>query len=973
MKVSPDQPFILAYSLYEHQFLGHLFETFVVALDDNGSPSLRFQNISSMNAHEFGEVLDDTDHELIATIDEMQQEAIIRKFFNKKAAPNKFFSTIYDGEAKHEGVRQEIGIYLEKRRAKILEKLPGKNVFEMGNDGNPAYRKIEVQAEKATIRFRFWRNEENTHYRPTILHNGEKLVFQYRNGIIICNEPAWLMVDGKLYGFQGNVDGKKIKPFLRKNFIAIPKSMEETYYRKFVTPLLENYDVKAEGFTVEKVKVYPSATLYLSEIQQGASQKQLFGESKKPAETETKICLQLAFSYRGKQFTAPTTNRFSVNMRKEGDEYHFERIMRHHKAERETLEALKALELPLSQYRVVMDKQEAFSWVTAHKETLAQQGIETVQSSVEGRRYFMGKPSIKIDISEAHDWFDIKAQINFGEFEIPFAKIRKLIVQGKHELPLPNGEIAIIPTAWFSEYADLFQLSHLSQGEPRLHKHHLAMVQELKAGKQASVALSGKLEQLRDFSQMDDFPLSENFKGSLRPYQKAGYNWMRFLKEYRFGGCLADDMGLGKTVQTLAMLQHEQDANPGLTSLLVMPTSLLYNWQKEAKRFVPKLKVLLYTGTDRDKSINYFQHYDLVLTSYGIVRLDIDILKGFYFNYAILDESQAIKNPSSATAQAVQQLRSKQRLILTGTPIENTTLDLWSQMNFANPGLLGAKPYFRKEYQLPIEKKQSEAKQRKLHSIIKPFVLRRHKSQVAKDLPEKIENIQYVGMTPEQEREYEEAKSKYRNKIMDLIETSGLGKSQLILLQGLTVLRQLANHPKMVSSQSESGSGKMEDMLHMLTTAISEGHKILVFSQFVKYLQIVEQALTAEKIPYAYLDGSTKDRQAQVDQFQQNERLRVFLISLKAGGLGLNLTAADYVFILDPWWNPAVEAQAIDRAHRIGQQNTVFTYKFITRNTVEEKILDLQQSKKKLAEQLITTEQSFVKQLSKDDIDALLS
>ncbi|MBC7486140.1 MAG: DEAD/DEAH box helicase, partial [Cytophagaceae bacterium] len=366
-----------------------------------------------------------------------------------------------------------------------------------------------------------------------------------------------------------------------------------------------------------------------------------------------------------------------------------------------------------------------------------------------------------------------------------------------------------------------------------------------------------------------------------------------------------------------------------------------------------------------------FCEYDLVLTSYGTVRMDIEILKQVFFHYVILDESQVIKNPDSIIAKSVTELRSKHRLILTGTPIENSTLDLWSQMSFVNPGLLGTQRFFKNEFLNPIEKKHDELKTKKLYALIKPFVLRRQKSQVVKDLPDKIENIQYCSMTEEQEKEYEKVKSNYRNLILDSIEQKGVGASQILLLQGLTRLRQIANHPILAESEYQDGSGKMEDVVHMLERALAENHKILIFSQFVKHLHLYADYLKEKKIDFAYLDGSTKERQKEVDKFQESEEKRIFLISLKAGGLGLNLTAADYVFLLDPWWNPAIEAQAIDRAYRIGQKKNVFTYKFITKNTVEEKILVLQQNKLRLAQELITTEESFVKNLSREDIQSI--
>ena len=448
---------------------------------------------------------------------------------------------------------------------------------------------------------------------------------------------------------------------------------------------------------------------------------------------------------------------------------------------------------------------------------------------------------------------------------------------------------------------------------------------------------------------------------------------MRFLNEYRFGGCLADDMGLGKTVQTLALLAYEKENNPDATSLLVMPTSLIYNWELEARKFAPRLRILTYTGTQRIKNSKRFAKYDLVITSYGITRMDVDILKEFYFNYIILDESQAIKNPGSIISKAVNELNSRQRLILTGTPVENGTMDLWSQMNFINKGLLGTQHMFKKQFLEPIEKKNDMEKAKKLHALIKPFVMRRLKSQVATDLPEKVIHVKYSTMTSDQEAAYEKVKSYYREKIISELGMPGAKNQQFMLLRGLTQLRQIANHPRMADASYNGDSGKLEDVIHMVQETASEGHKVLIFSQFVRHLAIVQEYLDKEKIKYAYLDGTTKDRQAQVKAFQENDEVKIFLISLKAGGVGLNLTKAEYVFLLDPWWNPAVEAQAIDRAHRIGQENKVIIYKFITRETVEEKIMALQERKLALAGELISTEESFMKSLSKEDIEALLA
>ncbi|MEM1135060.1 MAG: DEAD/DEAH box helicase [Bacteroidota bacterium] len=975
MKVSPQKPFQLVYSLFQHQYLGYLFESFVVEVNESGKLTLRNQNISSLNAHEFASGIDDSDFELIKLMDSMQQESVIKKFYHRKVLPAQFFNAVYHSSKKDEALQAEIHAYLEKKRNKVLSLLPNKEVYEMAKDGDPTYRKLEVKAEKATVRFHFFRNENDTQYYPTIKYKNDKIEFKYRNGIILCDTPAWLMVDGKVYSFEKGVDGKKLKPFLWKKFISIPKSMEETYYEKFVAPLIETFDVFATGginIITEKHPLIPE--LSIASYEEPTSNA-LFNKEEDVQVVEkhvdSKIMLSLNFRYGDNVFPSCERRPVVVKMKPEAGEYFFRRVKRDLNAEKDILEQLKAMGLLLNNGKTLLDKSVAFDIIGNKSDELEAAGIVLLQKKVE-KRFFVGKSSISVDISEDRDWFDIKAKVHFGKYEIPFLQLRKLIIKNKREFELPNGEIAVIPESWFTRYADLFHFVHENEEKPALHKHHLALVQELKAGNLAEVTMSNKLNKLKNFDKIDETVIAKGFKGKLRPYQKAGYNWLNFLSDYNFGGCLADDMGLGKTVQTLALLQKIKENEKSGATLLIMPTSLLYNWEMEAKKFTPKLKVFSYTGTNRNKNIANFDRYDLVLTSYGIIRVDVDILEKYFFNYIILDESQVIKNPSSIIAQSVNKLKSRRKIILTGTPIENTTLDLWSQMNFVNPGLLGSEKFFKKEYQIPIERKKDPVKMHKLHALIKPFVLRRHKSQVAKDLPEKTEKIQYVSMTTAQEKEYEEAKSFYRNKILDEIESNGMAKSQMVLLQGLTMLRQIANHPKMVNQASESSSGKLEDLMYMLETALDEDHKILIFSQFVKHLNIVRDELGQKNIRYAYLDGATKDRQGEVNNFQTDKDLKVFLISLKAGGLGLNLTAADYVFILDPWWNPAIEQQAIDRAHRIGQVNKVFTYKFIAKNTVEEKILALQGEKLKLATDLITTEESFIKKLNKEDIKSLL-
>jgi SNF2 family DNA or RNA helicase len=980
MKVSASQPFQIIYSLYLHEYLGFIFESYIVHLDDKGKLTYQHQNISAKNAREFSKGLDDRDFELIEIMDSMSQDVLVKKFSAKIMKPEEFLAKVFDKVKGNELIQEQIEDYMEKRRAKVLEKMKGKLLFEMGNDGEPTWKKIEVQEQRASIQFHFMRSEENTNYYPTLFYQDKKLELPNPSAYLICKHPAWMVFNGKLYGFEKNVDGKKLIPFLSKKFVVIPKNVEETYYNRFVGPLIASFDdVEASGFEINKSTYDPHPVLTISELNtaQTTAAPSLFESGAQAEDTSDeagKIVFDLSFKYGKHRFRGDNIGPVSVTVEKQGENYVFHRVTRQSDLEKNFLHTLQKLGLPMKGFRVAVPKSEAFSWLNENRVNLLNLGFEVSQPESRDKKYFVGKAVIEVEVKENIDWFDIHAKIRFGDFEIPFKELRKLILRKKVEFKLPNGEIAIIPEAWLTKYSDLFALSE-TEGDhekPVLRKHHLNLVKELEEGNLAKVHLSEKLRSLSSFTGIKNYPTPSGFKGELRPYQKAGYNWLRFLNEYKLGGCLADDMGLGKTVQTLTMLLAEKEVGAG-TTLLVMPTSLIYNWEMEASKFTPDLKVLNYTGTLRNKDITRFEKYDIVLTSYGIARLDVELLQRFFFNYVILDESQVIKNPSSNIAKAVRELKSRHKLVLTGTPIENTTLDLWSQMSFINPGILGTQTYFRNEYQNPIEKKGDESRSRKLGSIIKPFILRRHKSQVATELPEKVENVQYSEMTAEQEKRYEEVKTQYREKIFKLIETEGLGSSRFMILEGLTKLRQLANHPRMIEQSYAGDSGKTEDITHMLENAIAEGHKVLVFSQFVKHLDIVKQHLKNNKIDFAYLDGSSTDRREQVERFNKDTQLKIFLISIKAGGLGLNLTEADYVFILDPWWNPAVEAQAVDRAHRIGQTRKVFTYKFITRNTVEEKILMLQQKKLRLTTELITTEESFMKQLTKDDITQMLS
>jgi superfamily II DNA or RNA helicase len=1013
MKVSPSEPFQVIYSLLQHEYLGYLVEAFVVRLNAKGELTLQTQSLSPQNVREFSAGLDERDFELVRLTDTICQDTLVRRFNTKKWSAVDFFLRVYDSQKGDKVMQEAIADHVERTKAQLLPLLAGKPIFLMTNDGNPVGDRITYMPEPARVYFHFDRTPTATHYFPIIRYptgtdatgkpTTERVEFQHRNALILCDDPAWLLVSNRLYHFarlgkgeaSAAVDGKKLRPFLAKNHIVVPKSMETQYYQRFMVPLIAQYDVFAKGFEIRTAALDPAPVLTISE-RVGTSARvpaSLFGESDRADVAEAEVAgspelvFDLSFQYGTFTFRFDSfANASNVSLEQVGEEYVFHKIRRDLKAERFRFAFLREQGLDLRNGRLALPKTQAFNWLADHREALLEAGFQLRQNADDARRYFLGYSSLDISIRETRDWFDIYAKVRFGEFEIPFLKLRNLILSNKREFALPNGEIAVIPEAWFTKYAELVGFTELTHQDELGHalpervvlpKHHLALVKELDRESLAETVMSRRLEGLREFEQIDEYPMPAGFLGTLRPYQKAGYDWMNFLRQYHFGGCLADDMGLGKTVMTLAMLQGRKESVANVPearrpTLLVMPTSLVYNWELEARRFTPDLRVLVYTGTYRDKNTALFDGYDLILTSYGIVRIDIELLKVYRFDYVIMDESQAIKNPNSYITKAVMQLDSAHRLILTGTPLENSTMDLWTQMTFINPGLLGSQSFFRNTYQIPIEKRNDEQKQQKLYSLIKPFMLRRNKKQVATDLPPKVESVLYCDMTPEQEETYEAAKSYYRNLILQQIEENGLAKSQMVVLQGLTRLRQIANHPRLTDPAYTGDSGKLQDVWLRLETALRKGHKILIFSQFIKHLAVVQQSLKAQNITYAYLDGSSTDRQEQVARFQTDETVQLFLISLKAGGLGHNLTAADYVFLLDPWWNPAIEAQAVDRAHRIGQQKTVFTYKFITKNSVEEKILALQRNKQRLASELVTSEESFVKSLTKEDVMVLL-
>jgi len=594
-------------------------------------------------------------------------------------------------------------------------------------------------------------------------------------------------------------------------------------------------------------------------------------------------------------------------------------------------------------------------------------------------RFNTTKPSTQIHLSSGLDWFDAKIELSFGEQRIGVSEIKKALTNKQSFVHLKDGSLGILPDEWLNKYSLLFKVGEGKDNKLRLSAFHMSVIDDLyekRDESELSIELDEKFERLRNFKSIPEVKIPEELENKLRPYQISGFNWLNYLNSVGWGGILADDMGLGKTVQALSMLSHFRKQEGKLITLVVCPTTLIYNWENEIKKFTPSLSWCIHHGSLRTRNPEDFRKYNIIITTYGTLRSDIQLMMKFLFDYVVLDESQAIKNPSSKVTKAACLLTAKNRLCMSGTPLQNNTFDLYAQMNFLNPGLLGGVEFFRNEFSTPIDKLGDQLQKDHLRKILYPFILRRTKEQVAKDLPEKTETILFCEMEDEQRKVYDTYRNAYRDKIMGVIEGVGIDKSQLTILQGLMKLRQICDSPAILNEEEKylNHSIKLDELTREITENIGE-HKALIFSQFLGMLALIKEKLVQNNIVFDYFDGSTapQERERAIQNFQTNEDSRVFLISLKAGGVGLNLTAADYVYIVDPWWNPAVEQQAIDRTHRIGQTKNIFAYRMICKDTIEDKILRLQERKRTLAKELISDDQTFVKGLSKEDVEYLFS
>jgi SNF2 family DNA or RNA helicase len=982
--------------IVEDNMLGFVLKPFVInKLENKGFYPIEAQ-VSDLNFSGFEDELNAVQQRIFHISQEYSEKNLSKIFSKKKKQTTKdFFAKLTK-----EFAREKIRPFIEKRHARIIDELRNTQIPLYFKDKHKFINRsnfVCVLGDSAQTVFNIIKEEEGTRYYLSINQNGSAIYLKDKTYFILSSDPCRIIVDDHLYSFD-DINAGKLKPFFEKEDIIVPKSSEEKWFSSFALPNIKKYSVNAEGFEIELLN--PDRKPVLS-IEYDLNYQPSF-------------CL--LFYYGTDRFYANAGQKVMVHLNKENGQYKFTKIKRNPDWEKRTIQNLKHLGLinysnsyfTFSDINSSKKDNEALLYEFLRKtknivNKLEEKEIALDQSKFE-KDYTFLEPEIDATIEEENDWFDIKAIVKIGDYSFPFIKLKRYVLDGIREVQLPDATYAILPEEWFSKYADLFKFGQVDNDRLKLKKHHFKILEN-----SLEPLNTNYLERLQQFFvdlDEEDVNIPEETAPVLRSYQADGFRWMSKLHKYNFGGCLADDMGLGKTLQTLTLLleikhtvseqslvkkeahkvrqmnlfEHTEISSSNETEtksvtpthLIVMPTSLVHNWENEINTFTPQFSVYRYIGLNRTKNMEELYDYDIILTSYGIVRNDFERLSSLQFYYIILDESQHIKNPSSKTYKAVNELTGKSRLVLTGTPIENSLSDLWAQLNFLNKGLLGNYNFFKNEFIYPIEKYKDDRKKVKLQTIIAPFLLRRTKYQVAKELPDKTEQIIYCEMTEDQSEYYESEKSKVRNSLLDNLEEEGREKPTMKILEGLSVLRQTANHPVLVDENYNGDSGKFEEVIDYIHSIISEEHKVLVFSSYKKHLNLLSTYFKKENWNFSLLTGETQDREKAVNEFQDNHNNRIFLIQIKAGGFGLNLTAADYVLILDPWWNPAVEDQAVNRAHRIGQDKNVMVYRFISVGTVEEKIQKLQNKKARLAETFVTPSEG-IKNLSKQQILELFS
>ena len=827
-------------------------------------------------------------------------------------------------------------------------------------------------------RLKFAKHAEGIDY-TLYFETSKGLVYPFdTDTIILTNHPAWVIMENKIIHLD-QLNGNKLKPFLKKTKITIPQRTMKVYFEKFIMDLVPKVKIDTDGFEIENDKDLKGVGIEL--VEDVFTQQYL---------------LRLHFQYSYFQFRSgdPGESKTTIHFSSDETEVLIINQLRDKAAESKVVSGVEKLGATKtdSDYFLVGagERSAVLKWLGEHKKELIGLGLTLEEEVGMGSRSLSIKPfSIEVSVIKDNDWFDVGGVVRVGKQDIPFVDLINNIKNDDPYFLLSDGTYFVIPEEWMAKYGSLAKFGQQEGGRFKLAKNHIGLLEDVTddGGGMTVPVVNMDLDTV-------DYKQSDKLKATLRPYQVDGIKWLIKHQQNDLGACLADDMGLGKTLQVIAALVHKAESREAepvvaqnseaqlsmfdvgyaeelspLQSLIVVPASLVHNWKAELHKFAPHLKVSAYIGAGRKERQSVINIYDVVITTYQTALRDIDFLQKKEWTYVVLDESHYIKNRNSKIFKALAELRAEHKISLSGTPIENSLSDLWSQMQFINPDILGSFDFFKKNFKDTIEKDSCEMSTLELRKIIDPFLLRRTKQEVLTELPPVMEQSLVIPMTPEQKKLFEERKSAARNNLLSLDEKDKGYKMHVF--KELMALRQLANHPTLVETEYKGGSGKYEMMLNKLSSLLKAGHRVLIFSSFTSLLDLVSGDLEAQAIPYVKLTGSDtqKARQKSVAAFQEG-KAPVFLISIKAGGTGLNLTEADYVFILDPWWNPFVEEQAIARAHRMGQKNKVTVIRFISEESIEEKIQVLQAKKRQLNAEIISGE--GMGKLDKEEVAYLL-
>jgi superfamily II DNA or RNA helicase len=962
--------------------LGLTLEAFLIKILEDKSFSYDFQRVVHERLSDYDYAFSEQEIQTVRKISEILPSNIERLFNKKKVKKEVFFEKL----AANEELSKAIASFCDRRIAEALKLLAGETVYWRDKvSEHPGMHPFVVEQDQLKSIFRFTRVPEGIQYVLEIERGDIKLNLKQSGSKVVCNQPGWLMHSGRISPLMDGTDGQKLLPFLTKDRIEVPDRLADNFLSAFLIKTTRRADVRFEGFEVVSEPAQRFAALSIA------------------PDLDHNPVLHLTFHYDAFVVDETYQPEILAQVSRKNDETVILRFQRDADWEATRIKSIEKLGLNRIRPSWYHSSRETIGikspdvlvhWLAEHTEPLRKQGF-AINSQWQNLEFLAAVPEVVTrEMKREADWFDLFAVVRVAGMEIPFIKFKRHILGRNPRYTLPDGRIILLPESWFIRFADLFEFSEDSNDRIRLHRQHQGLLNghPLLSGDLAP-RLKDEHKKIYTGNIEQEFPVPQGLQATLRSYQKKGFDWLCTMAENKLGACLADDMGLGKTLQIIALLQRVKETRnvpeysgtkPGLqldlfeefpsTSLIVMAPSLVHNWEKELHRFAPDLRVKKHSGYRRTSLVSDINDADVLLTTYGVVRNDLELLNQIDFNYVVLDESQLIKNMRSMSFQSVKKLNSLNRIVLTGTPVENSLTDLWSQLTFLQPGLLGSYSYFRQEFVLPIEQHNDEQKRERLQKIIRPFILRRTKEEVAPELPIQTRTINFSSMDAEQQRIYEEQKSYYRNKILENINKEGIQKSQILILRGLTHLRKLAIHPVLFDAEYRGDSAKFSDVLARLEELRQQGRKVLLFSQFVKHLQLFREAFEKENLPYSWLTGEVpqQTRGGVISEFEQTEGFRAFLIQLRTGGSGLNLTKADCVFLLDPWWNPAAEEQAIARSHRIGQHLPVFVWRFITKETIEEKIMKLQERKSQLASDMLS-QSNPIARLSQEDLEELFS